>query len=108
MTMREMMDLPVEDLYKLQYEMDRRENYAASRGIGYVIKFANKRVRVFKGRKVPKGTEGTCFWLGSYCHSPYGDPWGIYTSFRCGIRMMRARSTGLPWTTSSSLRKRFL
>lgn len=54
--------------------------------IQYFLDFAEKRVTVVKGRKVPIGTTGKCFWIGSTCYSPHGDPWGIYTQFRVGIR----------------------
>lgn len=86
MNMKELMCKTPEELAALEYQMALRENMAAATGISYVIQFAHKRVRVVKGRKVPVGTEGVVFWMGSTCHSKYGDPWGIYTSYRCGIR----------------------
>lgn len=86
MTMKELMSKTPKQLEELHAAMFYRQNPVALAGIEYVQKYAHKRVRVVKGRKVPKGTEGECFWLGSYCNSPYGDPWGIYTTFRCGIR----------------------
>lgn len=84
--MKELMRKTPEELTILANYMRAQGNGKAALGIEYVRKFANKRVRVAKGRKVPKGTEGICFWMGSYCNTPHGDPWGIYTSFRCGIR----------------------
>ena len=61
-------------------------NTRALGAISLVREYRNATVRVVKGRKVPIGTVGNIFWLGSYCHSPYGDPWGIYTTYRCGLR----------------------
>lgn len=86
MTMKEMMRKSTDELRDLAEHMALHGNHVATAAIEYVIKFANKRVKVVKGRKVPKGTEGVVFWMGSYCHSPYGDPWGIYTTYRCGLK----------------------
>ena len=86
MTMKELMRLSSDDLTRLSGEMALRGNGVACVAIDIVKEFGHKRVRVIKGRKVPKGTEGEVFWLGSYCRSPYGDPWGIYTTYRCGIK----------------------
>ena len=61
-------------------------NMVACRGIKLFKDFYEKEVTVVKGRKVPIGTAGKVFWLGSYDNSKYGDPWGIYTTFRCGIK----------------------
>lgn len=49
-------------------------------------KVYNKTVRVFKGRKVPIGTKGIVFWVKRYDYSKYGDPWGIYSTTKVGIR----------------------
>ena len=86
MTMKELMKESPENLREIQKQMILRGNMVAATGIDYVIKFANKRVKVVKGRKVPKGTEGICFWMGSQSYAKYADPWGLYTSFRCGIK----------------------
>lgn len=86
MNMKELMKKSPDDLRALEYQMAVRGNMVACTAISYVLEFAHKRVRVVKGRKVPKGTEGIVFWMGSYDNSRYGDPWGIYTTFRCGIR----------------------
>ena len=48
--------------------------------------YFHKQVKVVKGRKVPIGTTGECFWMGAKCYSKYGDPWGIYTQVRIGIK----------------------
>lgn len=86
MNMKELMTKSPEYLEQVRRHMLSSGNLVAVTGIDYVLTFANKRVKVIKGRKVPIGTEGICFWMGSYCNSPYGDPWGIYTRFRCGIK----------------------
>ena len=86
MTMKDLMKNSPESLRAIQEQMIIRGNMVAAVGIDYILEFANKRVKVIKGRKVPIGTEGICFWLGSTCYGKYGDPWGIYTRFRCGIR----------------------
>jgi hypothetical protein len=86
MTMKELMEKTPERMDELNEAFILRGNMTAVKAISIVKKFAHKRVRVVKGRKVPKGTEGEVFWLGSYCNSPYGDSMGLYTTFRCGIR----------------------
>ena len=86
MTMKELCKCSPEQLARYSFEMARRGNMRALGLISYVEEFYNKRVKVVKGRKVPKGTEGTCFWMGSYDNSKYGDPWGIYTNVRIGIK----------------------
>lgn len=86
MTMKELMKKSQEELDVLKKQMTIRGNMSAGYAIDLVIRFGNKKVKVVKGRKVPIGTEGVVFWMGSYCNSPYRDPWGIYTTYRCGIR----------------------
>lgn len=86
MEMKELMNKSYDELLELSNYMIQHDNLVAVRAINYVIKFANKRVKVIKGRKVPKGTEGVVFWMGSYCNSLFGDPWGINTTYRCGIK----------------------
>lgn len=86
MTMKELSKLSNEQLNEFQYQMALRGNMRAGALIGYVKEFYHKRVKVVKGRKVPIGTEGECFWMGSYDNSKYGDPWGIYTNIRVGIK----------------------
>ncbi len=85
----EMMDLrkySAEQLDRLKFEMSCRENMNAVSQITDFQRFYGKTVTVVKGRKVPHGTTGNVFWMGSKCYSPYGDPWGIYTSIRVGIK----------------------
>ena len=75
-----------EELNELWKYMANAGNMVACTAIGIVQKYFRKQVVVVKGRKVPHGTTGIVFWLGSTCRGIYGDPWGIYTSFRCGIQ----------------------
>lgn len=100
MTMKELMKKSRDELEELSKYMVLHDNLGAVTAINYVIKFANKHVRVVKGRKVPKGTEGVIFWMGSYCNSPYGDPWGIYTTYRCGLKDDNGR---IYWTALSNV-----
>lgn len=86
MEMKELMGKTHDELVEISNYMSAHDNLAATRAVNLVIKFANKRVKVVKGRKVAKGTEGIVFWMGSYCNSPYGDPCGIYTTYRCGLK----------------------
>lgn len=86
MMMQELKGYTDEQLSHLQFEMACRGNAVAGLAISYFRQFYGKNVRVVKGRKVPKGTVGVCFWMGSRDYSRYGDPWGIYTKFRVGIR----------------------
>lgn len=75
-----------EQLLKLQTEFTIRGNYNAAREISEFREVFGKIVEVVKGRKVPKGTVGRCFWVKRYDNSKYGDPWGIYSSTRIGIK----------------------
>ena len=86
MTMKELSKLSEEKLDELAFYMLERGNMKAAGLISDVKKYYHKRVKVIKGRKVPLGTEGECFWMCSYDNSKYGDPWGIYTSVRIGIK----------------------
>ena len=86
MTMKELTKYTEEELYRISCQMAIRGNMVAVKMISYVKEFYNKDVKVVKGRKVPHGVTGKCFWMGSYDHSKYGDPWGIYTSVRVGIK----------------------
>lgn len=75
-----------EQLNELHFQFVSRGNLAAARMVGYYQTHYNKKVKVVKGRKVPIGTTGTVFHIGSFCRSKYGDPWGIYTSYSVGIK----------------------
>lgn len=75
-----------DDLTRLQFEFLSRGNANAAREVAEHLDFYDKQVEVVKGRKVKKGTVGTCFWLRRYDNSRYGDPWGIYSSTRIGIK----------------------
>ena len=86
MKMQDLKRYSAEELDRLQYEMILRGNAVASKAIADFREFYGKQVTVVKGRKVPHGTTGECFWMGTYDNSKYGDPWGIYTTTRIGIR----------------------
>lgn len=74
------------ELSSLRFEALRRENLNAVREIDDHITYYNKRVKVVKGRKVPLGIEGVCFWLRRYDYSKYGDPYGVRSNTRVGIK----------------------
>jgi len=86
MTMKELSRKTEAELNELEMVLAARGNLRALGLISDVKKWYGKRVRVVKGRKVPRGTEGECFWMGSFDNSKYGDPWGIYTTVRIGIK----------------------
>lgn len=86
MTMQELSKKSEEELDALAMVLAERGNMRALGLISEVKKWRGKRVKVVKGRKVPKGITGECFWMGSYDNSKYGDIWGIYTTVRIGIR----------------------
>ena len=75
-----------EQLLELQTNLTARGNYNAAVEVSDFRKLFNKTVKVVKGRKVPIGTTGTCFWVKRYNYSRYGDAWGIYSDTRIGIR----------------------
>lgn len=75
-----------DELEKLKIEAMRRGNYNAAGEVEEFIELYNKTVTVVKGRKVPKGTTGLCFWIRRYDNSKHGDPWGIYSNTRIGIK----------------------
>lgn len=75
-----------EELLKLQMTFTARGNFNAATEISEFREIFGKTVEVVKGRKVPKGTIGKCFWVKRYDYSSYGDPWGIYSNTRVGIR----------------------
>ena len=86
MTMQDLKTRTPEELDRLEFELMRRENYVAARAVSYFKEFYGKTVKVVKGRKVPIGTVGVCFWMGQTNYGKYGDPWGIYTKERIGIK----------------------
>ena len=86
MTMKELCRMTDEELEALSFTLASRGNLRACGLIADVRKYYHKRVMVVKGRKVPHGTTGECFWMCSYDNSKYGDPWGIYTTVRIGIK----------------------
>lgn len=100
MTMKDLSRKTDAELDELYWYFARRENWKVCRAIHDVQKYYHKRVRVVKGRKVPLGTTGECFWMGQYDNSKYGDPWGIYTTTRIGIR---DDDGGVHWTALSNV-----
>lgn len=86
MNMMDLRGYSAEQLERLKFELSCREDLNAVRRVSEFQEFFGKTVTVVKGRKVPHGTTGVVFWMGATCHSPYGDPWGIYTSVRIGIK----------------------
>lgn len=100
MTMQELKRYTQDELDRLEFEMMSRGNLVASDAIRNFKRFYSKRVRVFKGKKVPIGTEGIVFWMGSTDYSKYGDPWGIYTQYRAGIKDDEGN---VYWTNISNL-----
>lgn len=75
-----------DELETVHFQFVFRGNLAAAREVGYYMTHYNRRVRVVKGRKVPKGITGTVFHISTFCRSKYGDPWGIYTTYNVGIK----------------------
>lgn len=77
---------------KTNKELEELKSYFHSRNVNAFLEicdfqeFYGKTVKVVKGRKVPKGITGVVFWLKRQCYGKYGDPWGIYSSTRCGIK----------------------
>lgn len=86
MTMKELSKYSDEELNEMSMYFAERENLRACSLISKVRDYYHKQVKVVKGRKVPIGTTGECFWMNSYDNSKYGDPWGIYTTIRIGIK----------------------
>lgn len=86
MNMMDLRKYSAEQLDRLKFEMSCREDLNAVSQIADFQRYFGKTVTVVKGRKVPHGTTGNVFWMGATCYSPYGDPWGIYTSVRVGIK----------------------
>ena len=72
--------------HSLKFEAIKRGNLNAATEIDEFMDYFGKTVVVVKGRKVAKGTTGTVFWLKRYDYSKYGDPWGIYSKTRIGIK----------------------
>ena len=83
MDLREMTDAQLDTLKE---ELIKRGSLNAAREISEFKSVYGRRVTVTKGRKVPIGTEGTVFFVKRYCRSQYGDPWGIYSYTRVGLR----------------------
>ena len=101
MTMMEIARKSVEERAELRSYSGLRGNVVASVAISYIDTFFDKEVEIYRGRKIPLGTRGQVFWMGSYCNSPYGDPWGIYTTYRVGTR---TGSGEIYWTDIKNIR----
>nr|DAX92158.1 MAG TPA: hypothetical protein [Caudoviricetes sp.] len=73
-------------LLELNFYFISKGNLNAATYVNDYRKFFGKTVEVVKGRKVPKGIKGVVFWLKRQCYGKYGDPWGIYSTTRCGLK----------------------
>ena len=100
MTMKELSKCSETELNEMWQYFAASGNMVACSAIRLVQKFYNKQVRVVKGRKVPIGTVGECFWMGSTDYSKYGDPWGIYTKYRVGIK---DTDENVYWTSADNI-----
>lgn len=81
-----------EQLLELQISFTARGNLNAAAEIYDFRKTFGKTVEVVKGRKVPIGIIGTCFWVKRYNYSRYADPWGIYSDTRIGIKTAEGKT----------------
>ncbi len=88
--------LSEDQLNELNFCLVARGNMNAALEVSHFREVYNRKVKVVKGRKVPIGTEGTVFWVKRYDYSKYGDPWGIYSDTKVGIR----DDAGTAWFTS--------
>lgn len=88
------------ELEELKNYFHSRDNVNAFIEICDFQKFYGKSVKVVKGHKVPKGIIGVVFWLKRQCYGKYGDPWGIYSSTRCGIKTENGE---IYWTDVNNL-----
>lgn len=78
--------MTMKDLDSLYFALIARGSDNAATEVRDFMRVYGKTVKVVKGRKVPKGTTGTVFWVKRYDNSKYGDPWGIYSVTKVGIR----------------------
>ena len=86
MNMMDLRNKTPDELSRLRFELSKRDNYRAVKLIAEFEDYFNKTVTVVKGRKVPHGTTGVCFWMGVTSYAKYADPYGLYDSVRVGIR----------------------
>lgn len=96
MESRDMAKLSEEQLAELNYRLVAQGNLNAALEVKHFRNVYNRVARVVKGRKVPIGTQGTVFWVKRYDYSKHGDPWGIYSDTKVGIR----DAAGKAWFTS--------
>lgn len=61
-----------------------RDNHAAMTEFNALEKYLDKPVEVVKGRKIPIGTKGICFWAGAANYSKYKNWWSW--TIRLGIK----------------------
>ena len=73
-------------LTKLEQQYALQGNFFKARLVGDFRDTYGKRVKVVRGRKVPLGTVGECFWMGATNYKKYLDYWGIGVVVRIGIR----------------------
>ena len=73
-------------LVKLEQHYGLQGNFVKARLVGEFRETYGKRVKVVRGRKVPLGTVGECFWMGATNYKKYPDYWGIGLVVRIGIR----------------------
>ena len=99
----ELMDLrgkSDQELNRMKLEMSRRDNLNAVTQISEFQAFFGKRVKVVKGRAVPRGTEGIVFWMGAKNYTGYADSWGNRTVTRIGIKDSRG---AVHWTALNNV-----
>lgn len=75
MTAKQFRNMSADDRYKYAMACAARDNEAALLELRVFEEFMDKPVRVVKGRKVPIGTTGTCFWIGMRNYSKYKNWW---------------------------------
>lgn len=86
MRMMEMKGLTPEQLRRLEERAITMGNYATARAIRDFASTYGREVKVLKGRKVPIGTTGVCFWMGTRKYGKGADPWGLMQDCRIGIK----------------------
>lgn len=81
-----------EQLLELQTALTATGNFNAAVEVSDFRNTYGKTVEVIKGRKIPIGLIGTCFWVKRYNYSRYADPWGIYSDTRIGIKTAEGKT----------------
>ena len=93
--MKELLKKSEEDLGNLYTYALTHENLKLANAIKVIQQFYNKEVLVIKGKKVPIGTSGICFWIG-YKNYHKGCP--LDGTFPVGIKT----DDGTIWWTYAS------